>query len=147
MVTSKKFTLKLLKLTDGVSQLSDCQLYCQATRPCRIKLEHLELGSHNFEGFDIFDAFCNLRIFIEQRNWRILCNGARIDAYPSPMSRNMCGGSKLYCLKMGQPTKRDDLVHIFAEALPERVGTVEQQYNYYKKWLESFSASDRQQKN
>jgi len=134
-----QFTLKLMKRTDGVSQLSDCNIYCQGTIPCRIKFEHLELGSHNFEGLDIFDDFCNLRIFLEERNWMVLCNGARIDAYPSPMSRNMCGGLKLHCLTMGEPAKRSNVVHIFAEAPPEKLGTVREQYNYYRKWFGSSS--------
>ena len=36
---------------------------------------------------DFFDALRQIRLELETQNAMILCNGARIDAYPSGMSR------------------------------------------------------------
>lgn len=107
--------------------------------PCVLTFQSSELGEHQFSGIDVFECLCNLRRFLEEKGWRILCNGARFDAYPSGMSRDMSGGHKLYIRKIGQHPQRSDLVKIFDKAEPEKIGTIEEQLSYYKQWLESIS--------
>lgn len=108
---------------------------------CVIEFKHWELGYRWFEGKDLFDSFCKLRLVLESQGFRILCNGARIDSYPSPMSRNMCGGAKLYKMTIGQRVERKDLLRIFDKADIESVGTVDEQKAYFKKWRKSLNSN------
>ncbi|MBW4649009.1 MAG: hypothetical protein KME06_09925 [Kastovskya adunca ATA6-11-RM4] len=105
--------------------------------PCVLTFQNSEFGEQQFSGKDIFECLCNLRRFLEEKDWRILCNGACFDAYPSGMSRDMGGGYKLYIRQMGQHPQRSDLVKIFDKTAPEKIGTVEEQLSYYRQWLES----------
>ena len=50
---------------------------------------------------DFFDALRQIRLELETQNAMILCNGARIDAYPSGMSRQMSLGLIVYLNQMG----------------------------------------------
>jgi len=43
----------------------------------------------------------------------------------------------VYLLAMGKTGRLEDLVGIFDEALPEQVGTVEEQADYHNKWFDS----------
>lgn len=48
---------------------------------------------------DFFDALRQIRLELETQNVMILCNGARIDAYPSGMSRQMSLGRIVYLIE------------------------------------------------
>jgi len=88
---------------------------------------------------DLFDCLTTLRKqYLEIKECLILCNGARLDVYPSRMSRSMSGGRKAYITHLGQTAKRTDLVDIFdpVEDL-SRVATVAEQKDFNKKWFES----------
>lgn len=126
--------LQIIKVSEETNQLSECTLFYQNTQPSIIDFQNYELGDHHFEGRDIFDCLCQLRAFLEKKGWNILCNGARIDAYPSSMSRDMGGGMKLYHLKLGKRPQRSDLLRIFDNAEPDKIGTIEEQRAYYEKW-------------
>jgi hypothetical protein len=129
--------LQIIKLSEGTNHLSECTLSYQNTQPCMIDFQNSELGHHHFEGRDVFDCLCQLRHFLERIGWNILCNGSRIDAYPSSMSRDMGGGMKLYHLKLGKRPQRSDLLRIFERAEPDQIGTIEEQRAYYEKWCAS----------
>ncbi|MCT7981394.1 hypothetical protein [Laspinema olomoucense] len=129
--------LQIIKSLEGDNQLSECTLFYQNTRPCIIVFQNAELGNHQFEGKDVFDGFCELRLFLEKKGWNILCNGARVDAYPSSMSRDMGGGMKLYHLQIGKRPQRSDLLRIFDKAEPNKIGTIEEQRLYYERWRAS----------
>lgn len=133
--------LEIIKLSEGTNHLSECTLSYQNTQPCMIDFQNSELGEHHFEGRDVFDCLCQLRGFLEKTGWNILCNGARIDAYPSSMSRDMGGGMKLYHLKLGKRPQRSDLLRIFDRAEPNQIGTIEQQRAYHEKWRASEKSS------
>ena len=136
---SKTVNAILVKLADNSEEISECTISYQFPSPGVIEFQNTYLGRHYFEDVDLFECLCKLRIFLERQGLKILCNGARIDAYPSPMSRDMSGGLKLYRLKMGERSKRSDLLRIFDRAEPSQVGTVDEQLTYYQNWLKSVS--------
>ncbi|MEC4806960.1 MAG: hypothetical protein SAJ72_22100 [Jaaginema sp. PMC 1080.18] len=138
-MSQAKFDIRLVKISEHPNEFSSCVISPDNEERGTIFFQHPTLGDHSFEDKDTFGAFCKMRLFLEKQGWQILCNGARVDAYPSGMSRDMCGGIKLYILKMGQKTQRSDLVKIFDPAELENVGTVEEQRRYYQEWQESHS--------
>lgn len=131
----KTITLQIINYSEDNKRLSECTIsYDREHRPYKVYFENSELGSYYFEGRDIFDCLCQLRVLLEEKGWNILCNGSRVDAYPSSMSRDMGGGMKLYQLTLGKLPERSDLIRIFDKAEPEQIGTVEEQRSYYEKW-------------
>lgn len=87
-------------------------------------------------GRDLFDALQQLRRQLEPLGWYPLCNGARIDCYPSGMARDMGGARLVYELTIGQ-AGRPALVGLFEPAPAAKVGTVADQDTYYQQWLTS----------
>jgi hypothetical protein len=129
-----------LELWKATGERKNCTLAFPGQPPWFIEFHQPELGDRRFEADDLFEALCQLRLFLERPEngaWSILCNGARRDAYPSRVAREMSGGKKLYLLTMGKKAALEDLVYIFDQAAPEQVGTVEQQFSTYRKWMES----------
>jgi hypothetical protein len=106
-------------------------------QPCTLTFKNDQFPEITFQGFDIFDNFCKLRKFLEQEGWQVLCNGARINAFPYGQARSMGGGYKLYLLEPGNWPTRNDLVKIFEDTNPQNVGTVDEQHDFYRKWLKS----------
>lgn len=53
-------------------------------------------------GGDIFDALQQLRLKLEPLGWYPLCNGARVDCYPSGMAQDMGGAQAVYVLTIGK---------------------------------------------
>jgi hypothetical protein len=94
-------------------------------------------GTISVTADDLFEALILIRLEAEKHGYFILCNGARTDAYPSRMSRQMGGGGKLYVFKIGMPAQREDLVNIFEPAEFQHVGTVAAQRVAYDAWLRS----------
>ncbi len=91
---------------------------------------------------DLFDALCAYRRSLERSGgYLLLCNGARKDAFPSAMARDMGGGFKLYITAMGVPG--GTLVDTLDPAPLETVSTVAQQAAFHKAWLDSFGAASR----
>lgn len=88
-------------------------------------------------GSDYFDALCLIRRELEAMDVSALCVGARKDAYPSGMARDMGAGLKVYILEMGKRAESKP-VSIFEYAPPETVGTVDEQREYFERWLNSF---------
>lgn len=96
---------------------------------------------YTFNGSDSFNSLNLLNKHLEEHGSKLLCNGARIDVYPSGMSRNMGGGVQAYITKLGEHA--DDLVNIFDYAEPKLVGTVEAQELFHQKWLGSINGLTR----
>lgn len=112
-------------------------LYYSNEEPWSIKLV-LE-GSKEFvaDGSDLFDALINLRKILYSHGLFILCKGAHVNVYPSPMSRSMSGGLMAYELTKGQPASRKNLVNVFDEGDESVVGSPDDQIAFYKEWLDS----------
>ena len=91
-----------------------------------------------YHGENLFRCLCELRSDYEKRSIKICCAGARINAFPSRMSRQMGGARKVYLLEMGKQTSNEGIVDIFNEIKEiDMIATPNQQQEYYKKWLKS----------
>jgi len=103
---------------------------------CKIILDMegriLESGST-----DYFDALQQIRRILDSEKTFIQCNGARIDVYPSSMSRDMSQGLVAFILHMGQHGSMNDKVHVFDPSDVICDKTVEEQCSYHTKWLDS----------
>lgn len=84
-----------------------------------------------------FDALADIRKVLEGRELRPKCFGACRDVYPSPMIRSMGGGEQAYRLKPGCQAKMEDLIPIFASEPEINPVSVEEQEEFYRKWLKS----------
>ncbi len=114
-----------------------CLLEYTSGKPVDMSVSCAVLGTISVTADDLFEALRLIRLEAEKHGYLILCNGARIDAYPSRMSRQMGKGGKLYVFKIGMPAQRDDLVNIFDPTEFQRVGTVAAQRVAYDEWLSS----------
>lgn len=106
-----------------------------ASSPWTLAVSGLGMPDRVFKGSDLFDALTILRKQLESDGFRLLCAGARRDAYPSGMARSMGGARKAYIFELGKPAT--ELVDIFTEARPEQVGTVEDQQRFRQQWMTS----------
>ena len=92
---------------------------------------------HSANERDYFESLCSLRGAFEGR-WIVpLCNGARRDVYPSGMQRDMVGGLAGYVLTMNRQRSPNDSVEIFGPTDARYVGTVKEQGDYFRAWVES----------
>jgi hypothetical protein len=110
-------------------------------RPKRRDFEHAfdfsseQLGTLSFEDTDLFNCLISLRRWLEPQGWRILCNGARANAWPSGMARSMGGGGMVYLFGSEERRRHGpNLVRTFDEAPAELVVTVEEQLAYPRPW-------------
>jgi hypothetical protein len=106
----------------------------------RLSMEAAELGpALQADGRDLFDALQQLRKqALEPLGWVPLCNGARVDCYPSGLMRDMGGGMDVYVLSGRRWLRlRRPLVGTFEPAPKESVGTVEDQDAYYERFSPS----------
>lgn len=94
-------------------------------------------GEHVGRGDDLFDALVAVRRELEPQGWFLAVQGARLDAYPSGMCRDMGGGARLYALRLGEQARQADLVDTFGDTDPEYVGRVDEQRAYFDRWLQS----------
>lgn len=105
--------------------------------PWKLVVSGVGLQNRVFEGDDLFEALIALRLKLEETGYRVLCAGARVDVFPSGMSRNMGGARKAYITRLGEPAT--NLIDIFDEAKAELVGTVEGQKEFHNKWGRSLT--------
>jgi hypothetical protein len=91
------------------------------------------LREHHVEESDWFNCLIALRRMLEAHGWRILCNGARPNVWPSGMSRSMGGGALAYAWPREQRTLGpEDLVNIFDEASPEQIVAVDEHLDNFR---------------
>lgn len=92
-------------------------------------------GPVRVSGSDLFDALDAVRRFFERKGFLLCCNGARIDAYPSAMSRDMGMGLKVYISEMGK--SGGELVETLDPAPFDKISTVADQKAWHREWFES----------
>lgn len=133
----KQFELPLYNIKS--KKYSICQISIHKNDRGRLILdfEHDLLEKQQTQSSDFFACLCELRLVLEKYGYLILCNGARVDCYPSGMGINMGLGLQVYQLKLGEKANRHDLVKTFNIAEVSQVGTVEEQRTYFEKFLES----------
>lgn len=95
------------------------------------------VGEYSVDGEDYFDCFCGIRQFLGRSNVKPLCAGARVDAYPSGMSRETSGGRQVYITEINQPA--GEPLDIFEAAPADKIGTVEEQQKYHERWAKSLA--------
>lgn len=86
---------------------------------------------------NIFDSVVELRKKLELNNIYLLCNASVVNIYPSGMQKEF-GGTKAYKLQMGKQAALTDVVDIFDYDNELKIGSVKEQEEFYKNWLESF---------
>jgi hypothetical protein len=84
-----------------------------------------------FTSGDMFECLIMLRKELIKYNCILLCNGARLDVYPSGMCRDMGDGLVAHISKPGGSVSEEDLVYIFDYAQSELIASVEEQYNFH----------------
>jgi hypothetical protein len=70
---------------------------------------------------------------------KFLCKGSKLNVHPSRMSSQMSGGVVAYELHMGKPTETEDVVNIFDYEENDITHDIQQQKDFYKRWLESLA--------
>jgi hypothetical protein len=70
---------------------------------------------------------------------KFLCKGAKLNVYPSRMSSQMSAGVVAYELHMGKPAESEDIVNIFDHEENDITQDIQQQRDYYKRWIESLT--------
>lgn len=94
-------------------------------------------------GFDVWEAFLEMRKPLEKAGFRIQCAGALPNVRPSGMARGMGDGTSAYRLEIGvSPDPETDLVYIFEPLTREMAVTLKEQESFYRRWQESIDDLD-----
>lgn len=128
---------KKIKVVRYSGKTLEVVLSISTTAPYFLEVDGYEANTLHVEAEDLFECLAKLRLHLEKDGARILCNGARLDAFPSGMAREMSGGKKVYLLRKGEPASPKDLVNTFDEALLEKIGSVAAQRDHYLAWIKS----------
>lgn len=84
---------------------------------------------------DYFECLLGLREELEPLGYRFLVNGARRNAWPSGMARDMGAGLSAYLLELGKHGSRPPSVRIFEPADEAEIALVDEQRAFYESWL------------
>ena len=95
-----------------------------------------DIFSFSAEGNDLFEALQIARNEASKVGLTLLCNGARLNVYPSPMMRSMGGAAMAYTLTLGEQAQRKNIVCIF-DNTEETISTPKEQDEFYQRWLKS----------
>jgi hypothetical protein len=128
---------KMVKIVLSSGETKEAVLSFSRGEPCVVEVDGHGSKVLHAEAGDLFDCLVKIRMDLEMDGAKILCNGARLDAYPSPMARDMGGGRKVYLMRMGEVAQHEDLVGTFDEAPVEKIGSVADQRSFYLSWLKS----------
>ncbi|AWM91179.1 hypothetical protein DJ564_10265 [Pseudomonas sp. 31-12] len=90
-----------------------------------------------YTAHDLYECFGLLRADFPEINF--LCKGAKLNVYPSRMASQMAGGIVAYELQMGKPAETEDVVNIFDFEDKDITTDIQQQRDFYKRWLASFA--------
>ncbi len=92
----------------------------------------------HFDAPDLFECLRAFRRVVEPEGFRVLCQGARPNVWPSGMSRD-AGAWKSYVHTLGQPALTKDLVGTFDPVDDiASVGTVAEQDEFMRRHWEEF---------
>ena len=70
---------------------------------------------------------------------KILCRGCCRNVFSSGMILSMGAGRKAYVLQMGQQASLKNLVDIFSSCSKEEVVSIDEQMDFYNKWIKSLT--------
>ena len=88
------------------------------------------LGEKEYVEGDLFWCLIAFRREIEPLGWRVLCNGARRNTWPSGMLGDMSAGTKTFLLVEPRRRGLPEIVEVFDEAPESEVVTVQEQEAY-----------------
>ncbi|MBE5932648.1 MAG: hypothetical protein E7263_04395 [Lachnospiraceae bacterium] len=96
-------------------------------------------GKLQFEeyGENYFVALVEIRKKLEKLNIKLLCKGCCRNVYPSGMLLNMGTGRKAYTLTYGEQARMSSLVDIFDICTLDEYATIDEQLEYFDKWIMS----------
>lgn len=84
-----------------------------------------------------FEALRKLRLQLEKEGARIICEGAKINVYPSSMQLSMGSGRTAYRIYLTKQAKSADIVDIFEPCDELCCVSCEEQQAYYLTWIKS----------
>ena len=127
---------KEVALIDSNNRLIKGKVSYSNDLPCHLELDINSRRKFQSDGEDVFQCLQMIRLDLENQGIKILCNGARKNVSPSGMGRQMSNGQKIYVLNLGQSAT--ELVDIFDPAEVTEIGTVAEQLDFYKEWVNGF---------
>ncbi|WP_077049251.1 hypothetical protein [Pseudomonas sp. KK4] len=84
---------------------------------------------------DIYECLGLLRADFPEK--RFMCKGARLNVHPSRMSSQMSAGLVAYELHLGTPSEDGHMVNIFDYEETDITNDIQQQRDFYIKWVRS----------
>ena len=93
------------------------------------------LGHREVVDRDYFECLLVLREQLEPLGYRFLVNGARRNAWPSGMARDMAAGRSAYLLELGKHDQRPPMVNIFEPADESDIALVDEQRAFFNAWI------------
>ena len=132
-----KFNLQRISFTGNIKV--ECNLSYENIEPI-VEIQYFDhkFGSLKFSGDDLFSALENVRVYLEEKKFLLLCAGSMPNTYPSRMSRQMSNGRKAYKHTYGKTPDKSDIIDIFQPARFEEVGTIDDQKKIISKWHQYF---------
>jgi hypothetical protein len=101
---------------------------------CQIAVATGEDDVLHGRGCDVEEALQNLRVELESRNWHLLCNRYRRDAFVTSMSRQMSGGLGCYLVKPRRPVSHRQIVHCLEPAGEAMVVSAQEAETFIAEW-------------
>ena len=126
-----------ISLSSNKGEVFAVRVYIAAKTSDVLYFESEKLNSKEFRADDLFSCMAKLRDWLDDYSLKPLCNVARLDVFPSAMSRQMSGGRLAYKHKLNHQCSRTDLVDIFQPAPLEMLATTTKQKEFHEKWMKS----------
>lgn len=88
-----------------------------------------------YVAYDLYECLGLIRA--EFPETKFLCKGAKLNVHPSRMSSQMSAGLIAYELRLGIPSEPEDIVNIFDYEENDIANDIQQQRDFYHRWLDS----------
>ncbi|CDL81115.1 hypothetical protein [Xenorhabdus szentirmaii] len=131
----KERKIEIKVIMNGKEENAKLSLISTEKRECFIRIWITDIYRGEFSGLDFFACFARLRE--ELKDVIFLCKGAKINVYPSSMSRQMALGMAAYEHILGKEATREDLVGTFDFEDNDVAVSPSQQREYFYQWAES----------
>lgn len=114
---------------DASGNRQACIAQYSESEPWKVEIELVDGRRESASGSDLFEALREVRSELDSSGIRLCCNGARRDAWPSPLS-SQSGALFLYAVPMRRKPGLRDIVPTFGECSPDKTASVAQQDAY-----------------
>ncbi|MBD2816829.1 hypothetical protein ID850_19370 [Xenorhabdus sp. Flor] len=126
---------KIKIILNGKMEEAELHLITYPDRHCCLRIFHNNNQLAESNDTDYFSCFAELRN--QLKDIVFLCKGAKINVFPSAMSRDMSDGIVAYENTLGQYASSEDTVHIFSFEDKDVDVSPEEQRKFHFKWIES----------